>query len=98
MGEVFTFLYSSIQTCLDSGCHLEDLSRVIAKDEWQERVNFKHTLLIMAIIANLKWSVISSTSSSCRAASTDIHDPLSPLLPIVHRLWQVFWATSRILT
>ena len=28
----------------------------------------------------------------------DIPDPLSPLLPIVHRLWQVFRATSRILT
>ena len=37
-------------------------------------------------------------SSSCRAASTDIPDPLSTLLPIVHRLWQVFRATSRILT
>ena len=35
--------------------------------------------------------------SSCRAACTDIPDPLSPLLPIVHRLWQVFWATSRII-
>ena len=40
----------------------------------------------------------SSSSSSCRAASTDIPDPLSPLLPIFHRLWQVFRATSRILT
>ena len=39
-----------------------------------------------------------SSSSSCRAASTDIPDPLSPLLPIIHRLWQVFRATSRILT
>ena len=28
----------------------------------------------------------------------DILDPLSPLIPIVHRLWQVFRATSRILT
>ena len=28
---------------------------------------------------------ISSSSSSCRAASTDIPDPLSPLLPITHR-------------
>ena len=34
----------------------------------------------------------------CHAASTDIPYPLSPLLPIVHRLWQVFRATSRILT
>ena len=43
-------------------------------------------------------SISSSWSSSCRAVSTDIPDPLSPLLPIVHRLWQVFRATSRILT
>ena len=40
----------------------------------------------------------SSSSSSCRAASTDIPDHLSPLLPIIHRLWQVFWVTSCILT
>ena len=39
-----------------------------------------------------------SSSSSYRAVSTDIPDPLSPLLPIVHRLWQVFRATSHILT
>ena len=26
-----------------------------------------------------------SSSSSCRVGSTDIPDPLSPLLPIVHR-------------
>ncbi len=42
--------------------------------------------------------ISSSSSSSCRAASMDIPDPLSPLLPIIHRLWQVFKATSRILT
>ena len=35
--------------------------------------------------------------SSCRAASMDIPDSLSPLLPIIHRLWQVFRATSHIL-
>ena len=38
------------------------------------------------------------SSSSCRVASTDIPDPLSLLFPIVHRLWQVFWTTSCILT
>ena len=42
--------------------------------------------------------LISSSSSSCRAASTVILDPLSLLLPIVHRLWQVFRTTSLILT
>ena len=40
----------------------------------------------------------SSSSSSCPVASTDIPDPLSPLLPIVHRLWLDFRAISRILT
>ena len=39
-----------------------------------------------------------SSSSSCRAASTYIPDPLSPLLPIVHRFWQVLMATSHIPT
>ena len=39
-----------------------------------------------------------SSSSSCRAASTDIPDPLSPLLPITHRLRQVFKVTSCVLT
>ena len=38
-----------------------------------------------------------SLSSSCRAGSADIPDPLSPLFPIVRRLWLVFWSTSRIL-
>ena len=39
-----------------------------------------------------------SLSSSYRAASTDIPDPLSPRLPIIHRLRQVFRVTSRIIT
>ncbi len=38
------------------------------------------------------------SSSSCRAASTDITDPLSPPLPIVHNFRLVFRATPRILT
>ena len=37
-----------------------------------------------------------SWSSSCRAASMDIPDPLSPLLPNVHFFRQVLMATSRI--
>ena len=35
-------------------------------------------------------------SSSCRAISTDIPDPLSPPLPIIHCFQQVLRATSRI--
>ena len=34
--------------------------------------------------------ISSSSSSSCRAGSTDIPDPLSPLFPIVHCPRQVF--------
>ena len=49
-------------------------------------------------ITNDSLNIYISSSSSCRAASTDIPDPLSPLLPILHRLWQVFRTTSRILT
>ena len=41
---------------------------------------------------------ISQSSSSWRAASTDVLDPLSPRLPIIHRLRQVFGVTSRIIT
>ena len=37
-------------------------------------------------------------SSSCRAASTDIPNPLSPLLPIIHCLRQVFRITSCVFT
>ena len=56
---------------------------------------------------NLQWlmchktqpnQIIYTSSSSCRAGRTDIPDPLSPLLPIVHRPRQVFRTTSRILT
>ena len=38
------------------------------------------------------------SSSSSRAASTDILDHLTPLFPIVHHLRQVFWVTSCVLT
>ena len=34
------------------------------------------------------------SSSSCRAASTDLPDPLSPPVSIVHCSWEVFKATS----
>ena len=51
----------------------------------------------MCICALISSSSLSS-SSSCPATSTDITDPLSPLLPIVHCFWQVLRATSRILT
>ena len=36
------------------------------------------------------YNICRHISSSCPAASTDIPDPLSPLLPIIHHSWQVF--------
>ena len=64
--------------------------------------NFESHIQFLLFQFNLKTFiyiyVYISSSSSCRAASTDIPDPLLPLLHIVHRLWQVFRAKSRILT
>ena len=44
---------------------------------------FFHTLLKLKYLCPAKGAYISS--SSYRAGSTDIPDPLLPLLPIVHR-------------
>ena len=64
------------------------------------RNNIQSKLYIIIIIRNIirddmhSKLQLKSSSSSCRAASTDIPDPLSPLLPNIHRLWQIFRATS----
>ena len=69
----------------------------------QNQNNYQTTSQKSDIISNqyrvsqYRW-LSSSSSSSCRSAITDIADPLTPLFPIVHRLWQVFRATSHILT
>ena len=57
-----------------------------------------HNFLLKSDLHQLYMKPASLASSSCRATSTDIPDPLPPLFPIVHRLWQVFRATSCILT
>ena len=69
--------------------YLKPFTCVQTNDLWLVSECYRQTI-------HLKIMYISS--SSCRAASTDISDPLSPLLPIVHRLWQVFRATFCILT
>ena len=51
-----------------------------------------------SVKANTKSMLTISSSSSWRAASTDIPEPLSPRLSIIHRLRQVFEVTSRIIT
>ena len=53
---------------------------------------------IVSYLIRNSFLYISSSSSPPRAASKDIPDPLYPLLPIVHRFWQVPRATSRIIT
>ena len=70
---------------------------------WNQQ-RFVRELFIVQISAKslykrLQWVYIyHHHSSSCNAASTDIPDPLSPLLPIIHRLRQVFRVTSCVLT
>ena len=58
----------------------------------------KILLEVLCLLIKYMILFIFLSSSSCHAASTDIPDPLSPLLPIVHRLLRVFRATSHILT
>ena len=62
---------------------------------WKMLINLYYFLLYLFVE---KYNIASSSSSSYRAGSTDIPDPLSPLLPIVHRPRQVFRTTSCILT
>ena len=70
---------------------------IIKSQRQYERINKKICRQKMSIMFNEIYIYIYiSSSSSCRAAITDIPDPLSPLLSIVHCLWQVFRATSRI--
>ena len=62
--------------------------------------NFFNSYSFKNVINKMLSEIISSSSSSsssCRAASTDIPDLLSPLLPITHRLRQVFRVTSCVL-
>ena len=53
-----------------------------------------HTYTYVHIYVHLWIHTYISSSSSCRAISTDILEPLSPPLPIVHRIRQVLraWA------
>ena len=85
-------------SCCFIGCCLQD-------DSLKRSVLSKALFLALLWVAAgleqqymVKCNLWVKLSSSCRAGSKDIPDPLSPLFPIVHRLWQVFGATSRILT
>ena len=84
------------QRFVDTRCSLENLPEAMDDREgWRERARDTH-----ADGATWWWYIYIYIYIyiSCRAASTDIPDPLSPRLPIVHRLWQVFRATSCIHT
>ena len=57
-----------------------------------------HWYKILSKFINIDAVCAKTSSSSYRAGSTDIPDPLSPLLPIIHRPRQVFRTTTCILT
>ena len=97
------------QLCDVTGCNPEDLPKAMNdRETWRERVrdirasgtSWWWWWWWFVLDKNIRkiFHYVQSSSSSCRAGSTDIPDPLSPLFPIVHRLRQVFWTTSRILT
>ena len=96
------------KNCFSFICSTEPFTELLLipyPNSWtvrEERNGFVNGFPLMLSISRLFnddfKGVEKSSSSSCRAGSTDIPDPLSPLLPIVHRLRQVFWTTSRILT
>ena len=68
-------------------------------DPWVSRSFFYQNFVTTnTVIYIYIYIYIYISSSSCRTASTDIPDPLSPLLPIIHRLRQVFRVTSCVLT
>ena len=60
--------------------NFRDRDRGSGRDRKIEREKLGDTVVDIYI-----YMCISSSSSSYRAGSTDIPDPLSPLLPIVHR-------------
>ena len=65
---------------------------VTVMTNWIEKITENHVIVCkrMTIIEE------KSSSSSCRAISMDIPDPLSPRLPIVQYFRQILSATSRI--
>ena len=64
---------------------LFDINHFFAHSEVVTSIAIKHFSLICKSQMVPSIAMYSSSSSSYRAGSTDIPDPLSPLLPIVHR-------------
>ena len=103
---VFTFKLMSICLGLFYAWRIEFIFTFLCSSLFLIFFFFLHTVLLNT--NNLKTQVylthrwepeqIVIISSSCRTISTDIPDPLSPPLPIVHRIRQVLKATPRILT
>ena len=87
---VFCCYIKNLQLCFHSGRHSK-----LSKRLW-----FIHIYIYIYIYPTPSpeqdWTI--SSSSSCRDISTDIPDPLSPLLPVVHRFRQVLRGTARIVT
>ncbi len=62
-------------------------------------LNFQESTTILNAYTKQSGNLLNAPRiSSCHAASTDIPNSLLPLLPIVHRFWQVVRDASHILT
>ena len=90
-------------------CHSNSSERLSADATVKNSQMSKITIIIICCKSNSFWEIkrnlrrnvpgmMKSPLSSCCAACADISDPLSPRLSIIHRLWQVFRVTSRIIT
>ena len=88
---ISTFVFSNLASCVSINTLL--FTNHIFSCKFQHSVSHR-----LEMFSYIYIYIYITSSSSCRAGSTDIPDPLSPLFPIVHRLRQVFWTTSRILT
>ena len=92
------YIYIYIYIYLYRTAHKYRLNNIFIKSKFTFKTKIPKIFIISKRIFLLSNWLSSSSSSSCRAASTDIPDHLPPLLPIVYWLWQVFRATSHILT
>ena len=79
---IYIYIYTYIYICINKIWH-EMTQKIVG---WL--VGWFYDMSTFAGYLTPNRFLCKSLSSSCRAASTDIPDPLSSLLPIIHRLWQ----------
>ena len=65
---------------------------------WSMLTKPRYNAIFFSAAVTCKNWIVTVSSSSCRAISTDIPDPLAPSLPIIHCFQQVLRATPCIFT